>query len=95
MIKFDQVRFGGDGSVTLRASANTSEGLIEVARSNISACHRPVDAQRCDRNGHKRQNDRQGDKHEHRYSSSHRNRPGGVCLSKANTINAPTQQICP
>ncbi|MCL6511628.1 MAG: hypothetical protein K6U78_13175 [Anaerolineae bacterium] len=43
MIKFDQARFGGDGAVTLRASANASEGLIEVARSNISACHRPVD----------------------------------------------------
>lgn len=95
MIKFDQVRFGGDGSVTIRASAGSTEGLLEVTKGSIglpspNGLRNVVIETGASGSTIVKEN------------SIHAlilvriaSGPGGICLSEANTINAPAQQICP
>lgn len=94
-IKFDQVRFGGDGSVTLRASANSTEGLIEVSKGSIGLPGPGGLRSAVIETGAGGVTIVKETSINAAILARIATGPGGTCLSEANTINAPTQQICP
>ncbi len=95
IIKFDQVRFGGNGSVNIRASAGSTEGLIEVTRGSIGlpapgGLHKVVIESGASGTTIVKETSINA-----AILARIATGPGGICLSEANTINAPAQQICP